>query len=211
MDGYWNLASTVGQTIYINSDLLASSGTDWWTISGVFFSTVTAIAGVVIAIKAHFLSRTATEANRLHNRLSVRPLLGTHTAKTYEPAVDNLFSLGLSNNGVGPAIITRFLLQVGGVTIVDLKEKKDRKGLDLQLARHDFINLLNCGRIHPKINILTPGSSCSANTKTELIHIHFYDATFEEAFRAIEQIELHIEYSNIYNEPMEPLNTHVKD
>ena len=207
MDEYWNLASTVGQTIYINSDLLASSSTDWWALSGTVFSLITAITGVIIARKAYLLSHEEAQANRQHQKLTMRPLLSL-TKEQYigGSSGEAIFKVNLINNGVGPALINRYILKVGEQTIIDIKNKEDWADFDFKKMRLSFANALGLQNVKPTIAVLTTNSSLAINLNRELINLVLSSTNYEQVTNAVRGINIYIEYSNIYNEPMPPVS-----
>ncbi|MDD0980435.1 hypothetical protein [Pseudomonas shahriarae] len=71
--------------------------------------TVLSLAAVVISIAAASISFWQLDLMREHNRLSVRPYLMVTPHLTAEKA-----GLYLSNEGIGPGIITSFKIRVGG-------------------------------------------------------------------------------------------------
>ncbi len=72
---------------------------------------ITAIATVVIALAALVLSLWQFRASRIHNKLSVRPLLVFDAS--YDPTVRG-FGLRVSNKGVGPAVMLDFRVLADG-------------------------------------------------------------------------------------------------
>jgi hypothetical protein len=93
---------------------------------------VTAAAAVVVAVIALFISVWEAVTSRRHNRLSVRPLVCMELCTT-----DHM-SLVLNNNGLGPAVIMRYLFEIplpkgGSRTLTDprgIREVIGDVGLD---------------------------------------------------------------------------------
>ena len=208
MDDYWNLASTVGQTIYINSDLLASSGTDWWTISGVFFSTVTAIAGSFIAFMAFKLSSSEAKATRAHNRLSVKPILQFEFTqfKGVSDKLNKSFTLKLSNKGIGPAIINDVDFKINSTLIY---QSIDGENIIASHHGKDFRALIESSmssyKASVKAAVISKGSTFQANETLDVLHVEF-DEISHEAFRAaINNVKFLVTYKSIYGEEMLPI------
>ncbi|MCW4628260.1 MULTISPECIES: hypothetical protein [Marinomonas] len=204
MDEYWNLASAVGQSIYINSDLLASRGADWWTISGVFFSTVTAIAGVIIAAKSHYLSRDEAIKTREHHRLSAKPLLQFQHENRLAQQGSNrrIFSLKLANDGLGPAMVKNIKFNVDGhpiyrqgnrdenVLIADNKGEKD-----YTYAIQEFLGA------EPGVNSTIIPANRLIKVNEEILVLHMViDKPFAEYMKTIGLIEIEITYTGIYED-----------
>jgi hypothetical protein len=72
---------------------------------------VAALASVVIAFCAFVLTVWQVVTTRRHNRLSVKPFLTTWTDSDYD---ENRYGIKLINNGVGPALIKSFTIEVDG-------------------------------------------------------------------------------------------------
>lgn len=72
---------------------------------------ITGMSSVFIALCAFFFSIWQGIQARRHNRLSFRPHLAT---SDYSDTSKGVYSIELNNNGLGPAVITDFILYVDG-------------------------------------------------------------------------------------------------
>lgn len=79
-------------------------------------ATLTAIAAVVVAVVQTDIMREEAEMEREHARLSVKPSLWVVQNWSDNPDAP-LFSVVLTNKGLGPAIIEHFSVSFGGKTL----------------------------------------------------------------------------------------------
>ena len=102
---------------------------------------------------------------RRHNRLSVRPYL---TFWKWHDGTNNTYSLYLQNNGIGPAIITSFSVDVD-------KKRIDGRG-DKALEKAAMI-LFNDPNVLIERAYVSAGYSMAANEKRRLIQINLNEVT----------------------------------
>ncbi len=95
----------------------------WDLVCGLDINTITAIMSVLIAATALWVSirsdkrsenkaRLSNERSEKHNRLSVKPFLSCVRDLKVEQGI-RLVTLKFVNSGVGPAVITKFILMDG--------------------------------------------------------------------------------------------------
>ncbi|CAG1021695.1 hypothetical protein DOJK_01178 [Patescibacteria group bacterium] len=96
----------------------------------------TGIASSVIAICALILSVWQGYLTRLHNRISVKPHLTTWSYD-YIPG-KGLCSIDLINNGIGPAVIKKFIIKVDGEVIKGEKSEPIKKALKILFPSYAY-------------------------------------------------------------------------
>src|SRR3989338_4510805 len=97
-----------------------------------------AIAGfssAVVAVCALGLTVWQAAITRRHNRLSVTPHLTTWTQ--FEQATGR-YSIEILNNGIGPALIKSFSVQVDGQPIVGEESEPIEKALKVLFPQYSF-------------------------------------------------------------------------
>ncbi|MCO7224767.1 hypothetical protein [Pleionea sp. CnH1-48] len=112
---------------------------------------VTAIAAVVVAIVQTQVMREEAELERTHTRLSVRPfiVINSHTDTTNS---QGSFSIEIKNEGLGPAVIESFLLELekkkisGWRALVDAAKKNEKNN---QLSLKISESTINKGMLLP--------------------------------------------------------------
>lgn len=148
--------------------------------------TITAICSVFIAVAALFIAVWQARATRVHNRLSVKPQL------VFERKVDNLPPVAqiiLKNNGIGPAIVRAFDVQVDGNKIQPFDASKWEtivNEIGIQYKHFNGQNLecgtiIGIGDINQILNVDTSGSQ-----------------PVRDVFDALFRINIIIEYESIY-------------
>lgn len=153
-----------------------------------YWSIGTSIASIVIALTAVAFTRFQIKKTDSHNRLMVTP----HISSTTHIDSDNgQFSIHLENNGIGPAIIKDFSIEVDGKKV----EAED----EVEAAIKLLLNGLPIDRWgHESI---TRGSFLPAGAKIELATMISTKASPDELIKKIDpRAAVIIEYTSIYGE-----------
>ena len=153
-------------------------------------SFVVSLAAVTTALAAVGVAVWQGVENRRHNRRSVQPYL-TH----YQifSATRPCAGVELSNNGVGPAIITRFEVLVDGAVMEDDGSKGWCKALELLGLETDWT----------VFHWLDPGDAVRVGESLWLLAIpeNDLDRDREQLLRAaIARLVVRIEYRSVYHE-----------
>lgn len=154
-----------------------------------YWSIGTSIASVVIAMTALLFTWLQTKKTDKHNRLMVTPHISSITH------IDNdngIIMLHLENNGIGPAIIKDFSIEIDGKIISSGDEVEEA----LKLLLND-LPIDKWGH-----ETLTRNSFLPAGKKIELATIVSIEHTPEEIIKKIDQrANVRINYTSIYGEP----------
>jgi hypothetical protein len=151
-----------------------------------------AIAGLssaVIALCAFGITIWQVHITRRHNKLSVTPHL---TTWAHSDKVKNMYSVELLNNGIGPALINSFQIQVDGHPIIGEGNEPMEKALKILFPQYQY----SSGQ-----SFLSKGYMMSAKETRNLITIQFYGEKFptpEEFEHATKRARLIIGYESIY-------------
>ena len=153
-----------------------------WKLLGENASELIALAALGLAIWQGFIARR-------HNKLSVRPHLSFTSCFLDE---DPHFSIDLTNDGLGTAIITNYKVQIDGVTqpdtgknfVIDACRKLDIPNRKSSAGRY-FSN----------------GDSIAAGSTMNLIKIVLKNDSFLErhsSYKELDRIQLIIQYKSLY-------------
>lgn len=154
-----------------------------------------AIAGLssaVIALCALGLTIWQAHIARRHNMLSVAPHL---TAWRHSDKTNNLFSVELLNNGIGPALIRSFQVQVDGHVIAGEGYEPIEKALKVIFSQYQYSSYQS---------FVSNGYAMSPNEARPLVTVQFSGERLpqpEEIEHATKRIRILIEYSSMYGEP----------
>ena len=150
---------------------------------------ITAIATVIIALTAVFISIWQILSTRKHNRLSVTPLMRYYIVYNKSEMEQGIY---LSNTGIGPAIIISYKVTVDG------KETPKNRYLDWSLHTNK-LDIDNSFVRFRKSNIgvtISKGETLPLLTACENI-----DKKQENKFlAALLRISIEIEYESIYRD-----------
>jgi hypothetical protein len=155
----------------------------WEAIAG--FSTA------VIALCAFFLTIWQVFVTRRHNKLSVTPHL---TTWSYSDKVNNRYIVELLNNGIGPALINSFQIQVDGQPIIGNASETIEKALKILFPHYQYFS---------SQSYVARGYMMAAKEVRNLVTIQFLGDTLpspEEVDHASNRVRLLIEYESIYRE-----------
>jgi hypothetical protein len=151
-----------------------------------------AIAGFsssVIALCALFLTIWQAYLIRRHNRLAVTPFLITRTDANYD---DDHYRIELLNNGIGPARITSFGINVKGEEIRGEASEKIENTLKILFIGYSYTS---------STGFLKPGYMMAPNERCVLVDIQFADATAptrQEVEAKAGSVQVIIDYESIY-------------
>lgn len=166
----------------------------WKVAPECIFISWEAIAGVasaVIALCALFLTLWQTVVSRCHNKLSVTPHLMTWT---HSDEGTNHYQIDLLNNGIGPALIKSFLIQVDNQTINGEGTEPIEKALKILFPHYSY---------HSHQAYVSDGYMMSEKERRPLVIIQFFGDTLpksEEVKHAIKRTRLIIDYESIYGD-----------
>lgn len=141
---------------------------------------------VAVAISILALGVTFWQAHlaRMHNKLSVRPCLVGHSSCS-----DDLYSLTVRNDGLGPAIITAARVSVHGVLVEgqggELVQKAFGEVEGVELIEHEFFYIEF---------VLPAGHSIS------ICKVRFLKEVCDKDWYLASKLSLEIEYKSAYNE-----------
>jgi hypothetical protein len=154
------------------------------------------IVSLVISICAVSLTAYGLYATRRHNRLSVTPHIVGCSNIVYNPN-DIIYSYDLSNNGIGPARIKKFIL------LKDDKEFPKGKGDYVESLIHEHLrNRINY-QIKNTSNFGTK-SSMRAGTTQRIAEIVFpgkIKSDLEKIASIVKGMDMRIEYESFYGVP----------
>ena len=154
------------------------------------------IASLVIALCALGFTAWQTSAQRVHNRISVRPHLFSFTTRDKKNNMARLQVL-LINNGLGPALINKFQIYYKG------QECEPNAAIDAALG--DLVN--NSSR-----TILGDDYAMPEKETKVLLSVTFpatSDEEIDKVEKKIDDLNLVINYSSAYEE-MEPYDSRKK-
>lgn len=156
--------------------------TDW--------NTIAAISGSVIALCSLGLTIWQIIKSRRHDRLSVKPYLGTETTTASK---QGLYHCRLSNNGLGPAHIKRFEYYLNGEL---MNESKGGLEKILKLIFPD----LEC---EYQVGSIGAGQWLPPNSGINVVAIQFKGKSLpskKTVMDAFDRVDLEIDYESIYGE-----------
>lgn len=152
---------------------------------------IAGIASAVIALCALALTLWQAAVIRSHNKLSVKPHLETwsHTDET-----NNRYQIDLMNNGIGPALIKSFAIQVDGQTISGEGTEPMDKALKILFPQYSY---------HSHQAYVVSGYMMSEKENRPLVIIEFFGSQLpklEEVDHATKRARLIIDYESIYGD-----------
>ncbi len=154
-----------------------------------------AIAGLssaVIALCAFALTIWQAYIARRHNMLSVTPHL---TTWSHMDKVNNKYEVQLLNNGIGPAFIRSFQIQVDGQPITGEGYEPIEKALKGLFPQSQYTSYQA---------FVARGYAMAVNESRLLVTLQFLGDNvppIEEVERNFKRARLLIEYSSIYEQP----------
>lgn len=152
---------------------------------------IAGIASAVIALCALALTLWQAAVTRSHNKLSVKPHLATWS---HTDEANNRYQIDLMNNGIGPALIKSFAIQVDGQTISGEGAEPMEKALKILFPQCIY---------HSRQAYLASGYMMSEKESRPLVIIQFFDSQLpkpEEVDRATKRVRLIIDYESIYGD-----------
>jgi len=157
--------------------------------SKVTWEAIAGFSSVIIAVCALGLTFWQAKITRRHNKLSVTPHL---TTWTQSEQVTGRYSVEILNNGIGPALIKSFSVQVDGQPIGGERSEPIEKALKVLFSQYAFQSsqaYMGCGYM------------MSPKETRALVTIQFLGPRFpkqEEVDQAMKRARLLIEYESIY-------------
>jgi len=150
---------------------------------------ITTIATVLIAVAALFLTIWQFRAMRIHNRLSVKPLLSYEIMYV---RTDRGFGIYICNNGVGPAIVRNFKIFVDNNEIISTRRKLLLEAVKVLKINYPYVQLY----------FFDDGTSMSAGEKLPLLTVdENIKKDQEKLFQdALPRIDIEIKYESIYKQ-----------
>lgn len=157
----------------------------------------------IIAVCALAFTAYQAHLSRRHNRLSVAPRLSTFSYRNSENGIGRL-QVDLSNNGLGPATIDLYQIELDGVA----------QDFETSEQAHLFIqDLVGSIGIKNSISSLLPGHIISAGETATIVDLYFWENAGEgwsHIDSIADRLSLRIKYSSMYGEKLEyhSINTH---
>jgi hypothetical protein len=152
---------------------------------------VAALASVVIAFCAFVLTVWQVVTTRRHNRLSVKPFLTTWTDSDYD---ENRYGIELTNNGVGPALIKSFTIEVDGKKVSGEVSDQVKNALKILFPQREYTS---------SQSYVGLGYMMSAKEKRHLVDVQFTGNNLpkpDEVLQKLKRARLVIDYESIYRE-----------
>ncbi|WP_126463800.1 hypothetical protein [Sulfuritortus calidifontis] len=161
------------------------------TDCGIDWATIADIATAVIALCAFGITWWQTSVARRHNRLSVTPHL-----TTWSHSDDNAsrYQIDLINNGIGPALIKLFFVQVDGQTISGEAGEPLLKAIKILFPQYNY---------HSHVSYVANGYMMSEKENRPLVVLQFIGEHLpkpEEVEHATKRARLIIKYQSIYGD-----------
>ncbi len=152
---------------------------------------VTGVSSTAIALCALGLSVWQGYQARKHNRLAVRPHLTTWSHSDVE---ERCYAVEVMNNGIGPALIESFSVQVDGTAIPGEETEAVNQAMKIVFRSFNY-------RVH--VAQLAKGYSMPQNERRVLVSLRFVGPEFPTdklVERAFERCDLEIKYKSFYEE-----------
>lgn len=148
------------------------------------------VSSVFIAFCAFGVSIWQGVQTRKHNKLSFQPHLTTWTHRDIHKGT---YSIDLINNGLGPAIIESFTVNVDGKPISGEGTEHMEKALKIVFSNFNF-------KSHH--SYVSKGYSMAAKERCAIVVVQFTDQLPSPEFvdHAIDRGELVISYKSFYND-----------
>lgn len=157
---------------------------------------ITAFVGVLIGLFALILTIRQMNSSRVHNRLSVMPLVSIHT---FSDARVNELTVHMSNEGVGPAIIEAFEIRNKKNSLIN---PKDHFELGSYIADHLGRNKFET----IEATCYKAGEPIYPGKNIKLIHItskNLSQNEFVELQKQFHDIGFFVRYKSVYNDSNE--------
>lgn len=152
---------------------------------------ITGTASAVIALCALALTLWQAVVTRSHNKLSVKPYLQTWS---HTDEANNRYQIDLMNNGIGPAFIKSFAIQVDGQTISGEGTEPMNKALKILFPQYSY---------HSHQAYVVSGYMMSEKESRPLVIIEFFGnqvPKLEVVNHATKRTRLIIDYESIYGD-----------
>jgi hypothetical protein len=155
-----------------------------WTV-------ITGISSGVIALCALGISIWQGSQARKHNKLSFKPHLTTWTHRNVQKG---FYAIELINNGLGPAIIESFVVNVDGKRISGDGTVPIEKALKIVFPNHSY---------ESHHSYVAKGYSMAAKERCTIVAVQFTGPQFpssEFVEHALNRSDLEIAYKSFYEE-----------
>lgn len=152
---------------------------------------ITGIASTAIALCALLFSFWQGRVTRKHNRISVRPHLTTWEHSNQEKGH---YYIELINNGIGPALIKKFIVKVDGEIIEGEKTEKIQKALKILFPNHAYTS---------NQSWFQDGYAMTVNESKIIAAIVFHTPESinpVDVSQAIERADILVDYESMYGE-----------
>lgn len=200
---YWNIpkpddvlsvAQGTNLTVFVDH---ADNALIW----GLGASDVTAIAGVVIAIIAASISIWQGYINRRHNQMSVKPILNMviipHGGDKGDDTQTKYFTFTISNNGIGPAMVTDAYLTINKIKIYEKnKTYTTSKTNDNRKLIAEALGLEIDSDI--KVAVMSEEFCMKEGQVLEILYVKIKGIDHVALHEAINKIEFSLKYTDIY-------------
>ncbi|MEW8293610.1 MAG: hypothetical protein AB2651_22050 [Candidatus Thiodiazotropha sp.] len=150
-------------------------------------SEIIAICAAIIALSATGVSIWQGYLNRRHFRLSVKPHLTVH----WKNFSDEPVSFTLTNNGLGPAVIKSFILEVEG----NLFEKEKTAIYHAALGELGLSGVYDVDTYAP-----TKGEAYAVGSSLPLLTFTNSTEIYDQLFIALPKLKFKITYTSMYDE-----------
>lgn len=155
------------------------------------WETIAGLSSAVIALCALGLTVWQAKISRQHNRLSVTPHL---TTWSHRDSANNRYSVELLNNGIGPALIESFHIQVAGQPIAGEGLESIEKALKILFPQYQYVSAQS---------YVAKGYMMAEKEVRNLVTITFQGEKMpspEEVENEIKRTRLLITYKSIYKD-----------
>lgn len=187
-ENYMDVFALYSHTMSVS---ILSSLTSWQREFVVSWEAIAGFSSAIIAVCALGLTVCQARITRRYNKLSVTPHL---TTWTQSEQVASRYSVEILNNGIGPALIKSFSVQVDGQPIGGEGSEPIEKALKVLFPQYLF---------HPSQGYMARGYMMSPKEARSLVAVQFFGERIprqEEVDHVMKRTRLLIEYEWIYGD-----------
>ncbi len=150
---------------------------------------ITAIATILIAVAAFFITLWQIKSMHKHNRLSVMPIL---SYEIFYDKTDLGFGIYLCNKGIGPAIIKSMRIFIDNIEIKTQQKKIWPEAVQTLNINYPYVQMFTCG----------DDVSISAGERLPLLTINdnISKEIADEFKKALDRINIELLYESIYKQ-----------
>jgi hypothetical protein len=150
---------------------------------------------------ANSLAKKVADSNKEHNSLSIRPILDSilYSNRGEKGAIKPLktFKFLIKNQGVGPAVVTNAYLTIDGKKIYERKKTYSNGTDDIRNLIAEALAIPN--ESHIEVDVMSEQFCIRSGETLTALLFRLDDATGSDLSNAVNKIEFHLEYSDIYN------------